>query len=67
MSLLCPLARNDTNCLVTSDAISSNKEIKPYLVFQPGEIYPGDQFCQLSEGPDSYICRVSGLAFLEPV
>nr|KAG5689730.1 hypothetical protein BaRGS_009764 [Batillaria attramentaria] len=41
--------RNDTNCLVTSEAITSNAEIQPFLVFQPGEVYPGDQFCQLND------------------
>lgn len=50
--------RNDTNCLVTKDAVTTNMEIQPFLASLPGQVYPGDQFCQLSEGPDSYICRV---------
>ncbi|PVD31770.1 hypothetical protein C0Q70_07188 [Pomacea canaliculata] len=56
------LVRNDTNCLVTKDAVTTNMEIQPFFASLPGQVYPGDQFCQLSEGPDSYICRAQHTA-----
>ncbi|GFR81678.1 A disintegrin and metalloproteinase with thrombospondin motifs 1, partial [Elysia marginata] len=51
------LDKNGTNCFVTKDSATDQKEIQPFLVSLPGEMYAGDDLCRIGNGPDSHICR----------
>ncbi|KAI8788671.1 mucin-2 [Biomphalaria glabrata] len=51
------LNKNDTNCLITKESSTDNKEIQPFLNSLPGEVYAGDDFCRIGDGAESYICR----------
>ncbi|KAH9503125.1 hypothetical protein Btru_070003 [Bulinus truncatus] len=51
------LNKNETNCLVTKQSTTDNKEIQPFLNSLPGEVYAGDDFCRIGDGHVSYICR----------